>query len=1034
MRKSVLAALLALASFGAGGLRAQNAGKVADGLRGQNAEGIADGLRVQSAGEVADERILSFESSVRPFEALRGSRIELSGAHYKHGAKSLRWEWSREGAQLRIAAPVGYLAENPDPKERSVSTFVFWVYAARPQEGHLRFEFLKEGRVCAQFDYALGFTGWRGAWAAFDRDMQGAPEEGMDQMCVTAVGAREGELFFDHLILSSFQDSRHHTADFQAPFINAATSNHWLVLLRSWRNPLPGRTEPLTDGERRDMRTVGERFRGLLLEGQKPASLRSLKKRFDEYAIEELPDGTLRGKPVWFTRYAETYIGLGHRNVAALYARNGQLLRKCNDLLFRLAVAWEASRDADERRELERMYVLLTRHLLDQGFAAGSAQGTLHHLGYSMRNFYTAPVVMREVLLEAGLLEEVQRAMEWFSGVGEVKVPAAAPGMDIDAFNTSLFGRLASIVLLPETAEKAVWFDCFARWVDNGYALVEGTAPCFKSDGTVFHHRRHYPAYAVGGFDGAVDALWLLSGTRYAVSPESHAHLKKALSEMRFYCNLRSFPLALSGRHPDGRGALVPRHYARMALAGSPGGADSLDREMAAAYLRLAPGEDRFTRQFAAAGIEAEPSPEGFRVYPYNASASYRCGGWLLTVAGHSRYLWSAEIYSSANLYGRYLTHGSLQLLGGGEPVDAFGSGFRQEGWDWCHIPGTTAVERPMEEMRADVRNVDTLSGYEEMLLSDESFAGGVSHRGRCGAFAMKLHENDKYNGSLRARKSWFFFDGHVVCLGSDIENALPGGVHTTLFQNALDDAAQPVEVNGEPVAEFPWRTTLDGGGTLRDNLGNLWVVPRGRVTVRKVRQHSLHEETGAPTESDFAAAWIDHGSGAVRGGSYEYMLVPGAADGEPAASAELPYEVLRCDRAAHVLRDVPSETYCYVFFEAGATDEGVLAAASHPVLAICSEEAGVLTVSLCDPDLRFYEGPADELCGPDGRRIERSIYARAWKDNPSIASEVCLTLRGCWQPDGEAAGCRVEEAGERTLLYVVCREGATREINLKRR
>ena len=82
--------------------------------------------------------------------------------------------------------------------------------------------------------------------------------------------------------------------------------------------------------------------------------------------------------------------------------------------------------------------------------------------------------------------------------------------------------------------------------------------------------------------------------------------------------------------------------------------------------------------------------------------------------------------HQGCNHYGRYLTNGSLQLLGDGDPVSAFGSGFRQEGWDWCHIPGTTALAIPMEQMKADIRNVDTFSGYEEMLLSDEAFVGGA--------------------------------------------------------------------------------------------------------------------------------------------------------------------------------------------------------------------------------------------------------------------------------------------------------------------
>lgn len=51
----------------------------------------------------------------------------------------------------------------------------------------------------------------------------------------------------------------------------------------------------------------------------------------------------------------------------------------------------------------------------------------------------------------------------------------------------------------------------------------------------------------------------------------------------------------------------------------------------------------------------------------------------------------------------------------------------------------------------------------------------------------MKLHEHDKYNGSHRARKSYHFFNGTIVCLGTDIENKneeFP--TETTVFQLAV--------------------------------------------------------------------------------------------------------------------------------------------------------------------------------------------------------------------------------------------------------
>lgn len=980
-------------------------------------------------------RLLSFEESASPLSAGKGSKLSTSGEHFKHGLRSVRWEWSREGAQIALRRSIDYLAKNPNPKETSVSTFVFWLYAPQPVEGSLRFEFRKQGRTCAWFDYGLGFTGWRGSWVAFDRDMQGTPEEGMDELVVTVSGAKRGELYLDHWIPASFQDVRHHTADFQAPYINARTNSHWLVLLKSWRRELDIAPEAaVTAEQQREMDTVLGRLQRLLLEGRKTPAMKNLRKQFADYGITRNADGTVKGKPVFFVRYAETYINLGGKDMKKRLADSFQLLRQCNDLLYHIAIRYRRSTDAAERAELADMYLTLTRHLLDQGFAAGSGMGTLHHLGYSMRNFYTAPVLMRDVLVEAGLADEVQQAMEWFSGVGEVKSRPEVEGIDIDAFNTSMTGRLASLLMLADNPYKVAYLKAFSRWIDNGYKVTEGTSACFKSDGTVFHHRHHYPAYAVGGFDGAVNAVWLLNGTGFGVSTESREVLKRALLEMRFYCNQQSFPLAMSGRHPDGEGALVPWHFGRLAEAGTPDGSEAVDRELAAAYMRLVPADDARSRAFAAQGIRPETSPEGTHVYGYNASLSHRRDGWLVTVAGHSRYVWSAEIYQGANHYGRYLTHGSMQLLGDGEPVSAFGSGFRREGWDWCHIPGTTALEIPMERMKANILNVDTCSGYEEMLLSDESFAGGVSHRGRSGAYGMKLHEHDKYNGSLRARKSWFLFDNRVICLGSDIENDAEGGLHTTLFQSYLPTPDAPTGVNGEEVTALPYRTDLEGAVQLTDNLGNAWFVPQGRVTVRRSHQQSPHEETDAPTENDFVTAWIDHGDGRVRGGHYEYMMAVHPSDAERAEYAvRAPYRVVSVDRNCHAVVDLGSGTLGAAVFEAGAVENGgAVQSVSLPCLYMESREGAELTLSVADPDLRFYEGESDERFDADGKRIERSIYSRDWIDNPSAVSALRVKLAGAWELAEPSDYCRIAASdADSTTLEFTCREGKTREVKL---
>lgn len=938
----------------------------------------------------------------------------MSDDHSKLGSRSLKWSWSsRRGGSLTIDTPVEYLPINPG--ESSVSSFVFWVYSPQVLDGELTFTFYRGQHQCCSFAFRLGFTGWRGAWVAFDRDMTGEPEQGMDRIVVSASkGLKSGTLYFDGIIPAAFEDVRYHTAGWQAPFINAGTDSHWLVLNQSWDLRLDVPQVKVIDADfAPEMSTITSRFIELAVEDRQTQSYETLLERFNSYGIHTVADGTVMGLPIFFTRYGETFINLGIPDASKRFERAGELLRDYNDFTFEVALAWYKSTDESERKSLEGMYIALTEHLLDQGFAAGSEMGTLHHLGYSMKNFYTAPVIMRAVLRDAGLLEPVQQAMEWFSGVGEVKVAPQVPGMDIDAFNTSLMGRLASILMLEDSPYKQSYMRALSRWINNGFEYVDGTKPCFKEDGSVAHHRKGYPDYAVGGFNGAVNAAYLLSGTQFRVSTEGYSRLKKALLEMRFYSNLRAFPLALSGRHPDGKWALTPWHYARLALAAE----DGVDEDLAAAYLRLKTPKDRDYEQFA--HISAESSPTGTHYYPYLSAMTHRGEDWSVTFAGHSRYLWATEIYNGCNLYGRYLTHGSEQIIADGQPrPSVLGSGYQVAGWDWCHIPGTTAAVLPMEQMHADVRNVDSHSGYEEMLLSDESFDGGVTYGGHYGLYSFILHEHDKYNGSLRARKSYFAFGNRVVALGTGLQNSLEGSkLHTTLFQNVLSDEQTAQVANEEARAEgsMEYRASVGApsksNGYLQDRFGNAYFVQNGQAKYEVGLQFSYHEETAEPTHGYFEKAYIDHGS-IVHDGSYEYLtLIHPTSSQLDSCSTALPYEVLRVDNEVHALRDCesgvvamsvfgsPSEDYQK--YNAGAAT--LLDIEGSPVLTATSslimyhQDAQDLNLSISNPDLALYYGPADEVYDSEGHRVERSVYAREWVDNDCLPTYVDIELDGLW-------------------------------------
>ena len=219
---------------------------------------LAGRMEAQVADYGLANGILSFEESSFPVHCSKGSGISISSEHSKLGQKSLKWDWRKEEAYISIKGEIPYLPENPDPKETSVASFVFWMYSPDYIDSSVRFSFLKDGKECCHFIYDLGYQGWRGSWVGFDRDMQGQAEIGMDEVRIYAPkGIKKGTLFFDGIITSSFQDVRYHTPDWHAPYVNEKTTIHWLVLNNSWKLSLdiPEKDE-LTESDVQDIRNT----------------------------------------------------------------------------------------------------------------------------------------------------------------------------------------------------------------------------------------------------------------------------------------------------------------------------------------------------------------------------------------------------------------------------------------------------------------------------------------------------------------------------------------------------------------------------------------------------------------------------------------------------------------------------------------------------------------------------------------------------------------------------------------------------------
>ena len=426
----------------------------------------------------------------------------------------------------------------------------------------------------------------------------------------------------------------------------------------------------------------------------------------------------------------------------------------------------------------------------------------------------------------------------------------------------------------------------------------------------------------------------------------------------------------------------------------------------------------------------------GYRTLPYGATAIHRRNDWAAIIKGYSKYVWSSEIYSASNRYGRYPANGTVELLNkGGEA----GSGIVQEGWDWNRYPGATIVYLPLEELETEKSLL--------MFLSEESFAGAARLEDN-GVFGMILDESKGLNADglvsdrsvgfpekLRAKKSVFSFGDKLICIGTDISSVdEKNSVQTNLFQTFLKNPRMPMYLDGQGVVEgFPFSS--DSGKWIVDPYGNgYYILSNNPIHAQRKEQDSYHNKysirTGKmnpkgkgakKTKGNFATAWIDHGL-APKNGSYKYVIYPFLNEEEQKSFSkkiekDASFKVVRADGIAHIVSDLESDTRGYVIFESeDFSGADILKRVSDPsIVMVKTQKTGNLTISAVQPDLDF----------PKNEKKKNGF------DNYSQPVELILTLKGKWEVKEGAEVQSLKHADSETIISLECQHGFSEEIEL---
>ena len=678
--------------------------------------------------------------------------------------------------------------------------------------------------------------------------------------------------------------------------------------------------------------------------------------------------------------------------------------------LTELAYMYNSTENIQEKERIAKLFNESLEYMYDQGWTKGSAQGTVHHLGYQMREIYEAIFLMKEPLIKLGTVNKAKEMITWYSAMGMIYTPSDKLKINIDVLNTMLPGMLTAILLNEDESKEAKELYRFQNYLIESIKYSPGVLGGFKYDGTVFHHMQNYPAYARGAFQGLVPIIYYLHKTPYGIKGGEYDIVKKAVLTTRLYSNKYNYLLSLTGRHPHDKLKIDIESFRLMALSGVEG----VDKELAEAYLRLSKDKKKIEK-LKNMGFKEEVTPNGSWTLNMGSVQLHRRGEWLAGVKGYSRYLVGNETYIKNNLYGRYMSYGAFQILEGSLKE----SGYVQEGWDWKHFPGTTAINVPFEKLKSNISQVDTKSGVEEMLLSDETYSGGNSLNDN-GMFAMKLHEHPKYNGTHRARKSVFFFNNKVVLLGSGIENNdSENETHTTLFQNYLGKNMKKAYVKDKEI--------------FIDSQNNLYKVELGNTVSKKGKQESKDHSTGDNTQNNYELAYINHGK-APENGKYHYsILIKGTKEEQEKFKENSKYEVLNQDNNSHIVKDLKSNMIGYALFESGKVHNNrFIESVDTPSMILLQEKDRELQMSFVDPDLRLYEGLDKDQYTGKGVMKERSIYSRPWIGNVGKEHTTLVVLNGRYTSENSSK-VKSEIDGEFTKLSITSKNGEPVKITLKK-
>lgn len=323
----------------------------------------------------------------------------------------------------------------------------------------------------------------------------------------------------------------------------------------------------------------------------------------------------------------------------------------------------------------------------------------------------------------------------------------------------------------------------------------------------------------------------------------------------------------------------------------------------------------------------------GNRYFWKSAIMTQHGRGYYLSAKIISKQTLGTESLNRENVLGHSLPLGATNIMTTGkEYYNIFPL------WDWCRVPGTTAVQNP---------DSASLTGY---LYGTNYFGGGVSN-GQDGIIAF----DGDYRGA-RAKKAYFFVGGKMLCLGAGITSQAADAVLTAVNQCFLNGEIWIGDQAGSRRFGRESQRFDSMRWVYHDHMDYLF--PAGeKVILTQKRQvgswrHINSAESPEPVSGEVFSLSVQHGI-RPRRGTYQYIVAPAASEKTLEKIAETnSLIVIRNDTAIQAAFDTTSGVLGAVFYKAGTLTlpDSKKITVTGPVILILSRKGSNYQIAVADP------------------------------------------------------------------------------------